>query len=105
MVSCNLLLFLELVVNKVLSHRNRMNGKNTIWFPGCDHAGLATQVIVEKKLKAQNLDRRELGREKFLQEVWKWKAEKEETIYTQMKTLGSTLKWDRSVFTLDRVSL
>lgn len=77
----------------------------TIWFPGCDHAGIATQVIVEKKVKEQrNLDRHQLGRDKFLSEIWKWKDEKESTIFEQMKRLGSSLQWDKAVFTMDPVN-
>ena len=80
-----------------------MNGKDTYWFPGCDHAGIATQAIVEKNLKYQNLTREQLGREKFVDEIWKWKDEKQVTIYKQLKGLGSTLNWDKAVFTMDPV--
>ena len=82
-----------------------MKKNPVVWFPGLDHAGIATQVIVEKKLREQlNVDRHQLGRERFLAEIWKWKDEKESTIYQQMKRLGSSLQWDRAVFTMDPVS-
>lgn len=81
-----------------------MKGKDAVWFPGSDHAGIATQVIVEKKLKTLGTSREILGREKFLEEVWKWKNDKQETIYKQLKALGATLQWDKSVFTMDPVS-
>lgn len=82
-----------------------MKGKDVVWFPGCDHAGIATQVIVEKKLKAQGISREDLGRQKFLEEVWQWKKEKQDTIYQQLKALGATLQWEKSVFTMDPVSM
>ena len=82
-----------------------MKGKDAVWFPGSDHAGIATQVIVEKKLKQQGLSRQDLGREKFLQEVCKWKDEKQDTIFQQLRALGATLQWEKSVFTMDPVSL
>ncbi|RXG68428.1 Valine--tRNA ligase [Armadillidium vulgare] len=79
-----------------------MNGFNVTWFPGCDHAGIATQVVVEKHLwESKKLTRHDLGREKFLEEIWKWKAEKGDTIYTQMKRMGVALDWNKSYFTLD----
>lgn len=81
-----------------------MNGKNVIWFPGCDHAGIATQVVVEKKLKAAGESRLDVGREEFLNRVWQWKGEKEQTIYQQLRTMGSTLSWDHATFTMDPVS-
>lgn len=80
-----------------------MKGKETMWFPGCDHAGIATQVIVEKNLKTLNITREQLGREKFLEEIWKWKDEKQDTINQQLKGLGATLNWEKAVFTLDPV--
>uniref|UniRef100_A0A8C4REL5 Valine--tRNA ligase n=1 Tax=Erpetoichthys calabaricus TaxID=27687 RepID=A0A8C4REL5_ERPCA len=77
-------------------------GKTTLWNPGCDHAGIATQVVVEKKLwREQKKTRHDLGREAFIQEVWKWKNEKGDRIYHQLKKLGSSLDWDRACFTMD----
>ena len=80
-----------------------MRGKDTVWIPGCDHAGIATQVRVEKNLKSQNLTREQLGRDKFVEEIYKWKGEKQATIYQQLKGLGATLNWDKAVFTMDPV--
>ncbi|GAB6021894.1 Valine--tRNA ligase [Chamberlinius hualienensis] len=89
-------------IEDVLTRWNRCKGKTTLWNPGCDHAGIATQVVVEKKLKReQGLSRHDLGREKFTQEVWKWKNEKGGRIYEQLKLLGSSLDWDRACFTMD----
>jgi valyl-tRNA synthetase len=81
---------------------HRMKGKTTLWNPGCDHAGIATQVVVEKKLKKEKgLSRHDLGREKFMQEVWKWKEQKGDRIYHQLKIMGSSYDWDRACFTMD----
>ena len=67
-----------------------MRGKTALWVPGCDHAGIATQVVVERKLKKEkNLSRHDLGREKFVEEIWKWKNEKGDRIYHQLKRLGN----------------
>ncbi|CAB1456282.1 unnamed protein product [Pleuronectes platessa] len=85
-----------------LTRWHRMRGETTLWNPGCDHAGIATQVVVEKKLKRERgLSRHDLGRENFIQEIWKWKNEKGDRIYHQLKKLGSTLDWDRACFTMD----
>uniref|UniRef100_A0A452E701 Valine--tRNA ligase n=1 Tax=Capra hircus TaxID=9925 RepID=A0A452E701_CAPHI len=85
-----------------LTRWHRMRGETTLWNPGCDHAGIATQVVVEKKLwREQGLSRHQLGREAFLQEVWKWKEEKGDRIYHQLKKLGSSLDWNRACFTMD----
>ncbi|ELT91479.1 hypothetical protein CAPTEDRAFT_222046 [Capitella teleta] len=82
---------------------HRMHGKSVLWNPGCDHAGIATQVVVEKQLwKEKKLTRHQLGREQFVEEVWKWKEEKGDRIFSQMKKLGSSLDWNRSCFTLDQ---
>lgn len=81
---------------------NRMRGYTTLWVPGADHAGIATQVVVEKKiLHEQQKTRHDLGREAFLEEVWKWKNEKGNFIYDQLRRLGCSVDWDRTVFTLD----
>ncbi|KAB0396918.1 hypothetical protein E2I00_009833, partial [Balaenoptera physalus] len=85
-----------------LTRWHRMRGETTLWNPGCDHAGIATQVVVEKKLwREQGLSRHQLGREAFLREVWKWKEEKGDRIYHQLKKLGSSLDWNRACFTMD----
>lgn len=80
---------------------NRMQGKNTLWQPGTDHAGIATQMVVERQLAAQGIDRKELGREKFLDKVWEWKAESGGNITNQIRRLGSSVDWSRERFTMD----
>ncbi|KAK3579108.1 hypothetical protein CHS0354_022128 [Potamilus streckersoni] len=81
---------------------HRMKGKVVLWNPGCDHAGIATQVVVEKKLwKERKLTRHDLGREEFVNEVWKWKEEKGDRIYHQLKKVGGSYDWDRACFTMD----
>ncbi|XP_044275514.1 valine--tRNA ligase [Varanus komodoensis] len=85
-----------------LTRWHRMRGETTLWNPGCDHAGIATQVVVEKKLwKEEGKTRHDLGREKFIEAVWKWKNEKGDRIYHQLKKLGSSMDWDRACFTMD----
>lgn len=85
-----------------LTRWHRMKGETTLWNPGCDHAGIATQVVVEKKLmRERGMSRHDLGRENFIQEVWKWKNEKGDRIYHQLKKLGSSLDWDRACFTME----
>uniref|UniRef100_A0A673CE87 Valine--tRNA ligase n=1 Tax=Sphaeramia orbicularis TaxID=375764 RepID=A0A673CE87_9TELE len=85
-----------------LTRWHRMQGETTLWNPGCDHAGIATQVVVEKKLmRERGMSRHDLGRENFIQEVWKWKNEKGDRIYHQLKKLGSSLDWERACFTMD----
>ena len=89
-------------VEDVLTRWRRMRGETTLWNPGCDHAGIATQVVVERKLKRErNISRHDIGREAFLKEVWKWKEEKGSSIYEQLRSLGSSLDWDRAFFTMD----
>jgi len=81
---------------------HRMRGEIVLWNPGCDHAGIATQVVVEKKLwREKKLSRHELGREKFVQEIWNWKMEKGDRIYHQLRKLGGSYDWDRACFTMD----
>jgi len=85
-------------------YRHRMSGKNVLWVPGTDHAGIATQVVVEKKLKKErNLTRHDLGRERFIEEVWRWKNDYGAQICNQLRRLGSSLDWSREVFTMDDV--
>ncbi len=86
----------------VLIRWKRMLGFNTLWLPGTDHAGIATQVQVEKELAKKNLNKKQLGRNKFLEEVWKWKAKYGTYIIEQMKTLGFSCDWSRHTFTLDK---
>jgi valyl-tRNA synthetase len=78
-----------------------MKGKNTLWQAGTDHAGIATQMVVERQLAAQGIDRKELGREKFLDKVWDWKAESGGTITKQLRRMGTSIDWSRERFTMD----
>jgi valyl-tRNA synthetase len=84
-----------------LTRYHRMLGANTLWQPGTDHAGIATQIVVERQLEAQNVFRYELGREKFVERVWQWKEESGSTITRQMRRLGSSCDWERERFTMD----
>ena len=80
---------------------HRMLGDNTLWQAGTDHAGIATQIVVERQLDQQKLDRREMGREAFLQRVWQWKEESGSTITRQMRRMGTSCDWTRERFTMD----
>jgi len=80
---------------------HRMRGDNTLWLPGSDHAGIATQMVVERKLAEEGIDRRALGREKFIERVWEWKAQFGDQIKRQMIRLGASCDWSRERFTLD----
>ena len=80
---------------------HRMRGENTLWLPGTDHAGIATQMVVERRLKAEGLDRRTIGREEFEKRIWEWKAESGGTIKRQMIRMGASCDWSRERFTLD----
>lgn len=79
----------------------RMQGKNTLWQPGTDHAGIATQMVVERQLAEQDISRQDLGREKFLEKVWEWKEQSGGTITQQIRRLGSSVDWSRERFTMD----
>ncbi|SDP97429.1 valine--tRNA ligase [Ectopseudomonas guguanensis] len=79
----------------------RMQGRNTLWQPGTDHAGIATQMVVERQLAAQGIGRHDLGREKFLEKVWEWKNQSGGTITRQIRRLGSSVDWSRERFTMD----
>ena len=85
----------------ILIRWKRMNGFNTLWLPGTDHAGIATQVMVERRLAEEGLDRKQLGREGFERRVWQWKEEHGDTINRQMRRLGASCDWSRERFTLD----
>ncbi|MBH0192629.1 MAG: class I tRNA ligase family protein, partial [Nitrospira sp.] len=85
----------------ILIRWRRMQGHNTLWLPGTDHAGIATQNVVEKQLMAEGLSRESLGRERFVERVWQWKATSGNTIITQQKQLGESCDWDRLRFTMD----
>ncbi|WP_445427984.1 valine--tRNA ligase [Alishewanella sp. HL-SH05] len=85
-----------------LTRYQRMQGKNALWQVGSDHAGIATQMVVERKLAAEGLPgRHELGRDKFIEKIWEWKAESGGTITSQMRRLGNSVDWDRERFTMD----
>jgi len=84
-----------------LTRYHRMRGFNTLWQPGTDHAGIATQIVVERQLEAQGISRHDLGREKFLEKVWEWKEYSGGTITRQMRRLGASPDWKRERFTMD----
>ncbi|MFQ6405844.1 valine--tRNA ligase [Methylophilus sp. 'Pure River'] len=84
-----------------LTRYHRMRGDNTLWQPGTDHAGIATQIVVERQLDAQGVSRHDLGREKFLEKVWEWKEYSGGTITKQMRRLGTSPDWQRERFTMD----
>jgi len=84
-----------------LTRYHRMKGDNTLWQPGTDHAGIATQIVVERQLDAQGVSRHDLGREKFLEKVWEWKEYSGGTITQQMRRLGTSPDWSRERFTMD----
>jgi valyl-tRNA synthetase len=84
-----------------LTRYHRMRGFNTAWIPGTDHAGIATQIVVERQLDAQKISRHDLGREKFVEKVWEWKEKSGSTITGQMRRLGDSTDWSREYFTMD----
>ncbi|MDR0481250.1 MAG: valine--tRNA ligase [Gallionellaceae bacterium] len=84
-----------------LTRYHRMKGDNTLWQPGTDHAGIATQIVVERQLDAQRISRHDLGRDKFIEKVWEWKAYSGGTITQQMRRLGASCDWSRERFTMD----
>ncbi len=85
----------------ILVRYKRMNGLTTLWMPGTDHAGIATQNVVEKQLAKEGINRQRLGRGKFIERVWKWREESGRTIVNQLKRLGSSCDWQRERFTMD----
>src|SRR5450631_1168630 len=88
-------------IQDILARRARMQGKEVLWLPGMDHAGIATQNVVEKQLRAQKRTKHELGREGFIAEVWKWKEKYGGIIIQQLKRLGCSCDWSRERFTMD----
>ncbi|AHN73121.1 valine--tRNA ligase [Pandoraea pnomenusa] len=84
-----------------LTRYHRMKGANTLWVPGTDHAGIATQIVVERQLDAQKVSRHDLGREKFVERVWEWKEQSGSTITRQVRRLGASIDWSREYFTMD----
>jgi valyl-tRNA synthetase len=92
--------FQEAIMDALIRH-HRMLGYNTLWQVGTDHAGIATQMVVERQLAAEGISRHDLGREKFIEKVWEWKEESGGTITRQLRRLGSSLDWSRERFTMD----
>ncbi|NCS66597.1 MAG: valine--tRNA ligase [Hydrogenophilales bacterium CG03_land_8_20_14_0_80_62_28] len=92
--------FQHTIMDALIRYR-RMAGDNTLWQPGTDHAGIATQIVVERQLDAQKVSRHDLGREKFLEKVWQWKAQSGSSITRQMRRLGTSPDWSRERFTMD----
>jgi valyl-tRNA synthetase len=92
---------LNMTVHDVIVRRKRMQGFNTLWLPGMDHAGIATQNVVEKELKKEGLTRHDLGRDEFVRRVWKWKEQYGGIILKQIRRIGSSCDWSRERFTLD----
>jgi valyl-tRNA synthetase len=88
-------------VHDVIVRRKRMQGHNTLWLPGTDHAGIATQNVVERQLREEGLDRHDLGREKFVERVWAWKQQYGDLITKQIRRIGASCDWSRERFTLD----
>ncbi len=84
-----------------LTRYHRMMGANTVWVPGTDHAGIATQIVVERQLQEQGISRHDLGRPAFTQKVWEWKEKSGNTITTQMRRMGDSVDWGREYFTMD----
>ncbi len=92
---------LNATVQDILIRKKRMEGYRTLWIPGTDHAGIATQNVVEKMLKKEGMSRHDLGREMFLKKVWEWKEKYGGIILDQLKTLGASCDWSRTAFTMD----
>ena len=92
---------LDITLHDIMIRWKRMSGFNTLWLPGTDHAGIATQNVVEKSLQAEGVDRHALGREKFIEKVWEWKKLYGDTITNQLKSMGASCDWSRERFTLD----
>ncbi|MEN8233967.1 MAG: valine--tRNA ligase [Actinomycetota bacterium] len=92
---------LDLTIQDVLIRRKRMQGYRALWLPGTDHAGIATQNVVERELAKEGMSRHDLGREKFVEQVWTWKAKSGNRITEQMRTMGFSTDWTRERFTFD----
>ena len=84
-----------------LTRYHRMRGYNTLWVPGTDHAGIATQIVVERQLQDKGISRQELGRKNFVARVWEWKQESGSTITRQMRRMGDSVSWKHEYFTMD----
>jgi valyl-tRNA synthetase len=92
---------LTFTLQDLLIRYHRMAGRDTLWQPGTDHAGIATQMVVERQLAAQNIARRDLGRDAFIEKIWEWKAESGGMIHKQLRRLGASADWQRERFTMD----
>src|SRR5215469_10304292 len=92
---------LDNTLQDILTRRERLRGKDALWVVGTDHAGIATQMVVERNLQSQGLNRAEIGREAFLEHVWEWKAQSGGTITRQLRRLGASCDWAHERFTLD----
>ena len=92
---------LDNTLQDILIRHKRMQGYNTLWMPGTDHAGIATQIKVEEMLQKEGLSRHDLGRDKFIERVWEWKHQYGECISNQLKSLGASCDWERECFTMD----
>jgi valyl-tRNA synthetase len=88
-------------IQDILIRRARLEGKSALWLPGTDHAGIATQTVVERELRKQKKTRHDFGREKFVEKVWEWRHEKGGIILEQLRRLGASCDWDRTAFTMD----
>ena len=93
--------FNQTIMDAMTRHA-RMRGANTLWLPGTDHAGIATQIVVERQLEAEGVKRHDLGREKFIEKVWKWKEYSGNTITSQMRRIGASTDWSLEYFTMDQ---
>ena len=89
-------------IQDLLTRYHRMNNYETLWQPGTDHAGIATQALVEKKLLSENINKNEIGRDKFIEKVWDWKKQYGDIIINQLKKLGCSCDWSRNAFTMDK---
>ena len=92
---------LTFTIQDILIRYNRMKGKEVLWQAGTDHAGIATQMVVERELQRKNIDRKDLGREKFIEKVWEWKKVSGDKISNQLRRLGSSADWSRERFTMN----
>ena len=92
---------LTFTLQDILIRYYRMRGRDALWQPGTDHAGIATQMVVERMLDAEGLNRRDMGRDKFIERVWQWKEESGGTITRQLRSLGASPDWPRERFTMD----
>src|SRR6056297_854338 len=92
---------LNITLQDILCRYRRLRGDNVLWMPGTDHAGIATQNVVERKLSERGIDRHQIGREKFIEAVWEWRRKYGDAIINQLKRLGASCDWDRERFTMD----